>query len=226
MIRTVEETKASIETVTTPEFHSEVTVYHRIGPVFFTTPNLIFTERYGLTVREDPISSEAVAEGFTMGTRLAAQLKIMTYATRQVSRHLKSGKLDRSQLAGIGVGREDIFYRTVTHKYDPVTVHLTVDSSTSMRGPKWKQALKLAAALARVSEIIEQVRVIVSLRASAPSHHSLRSSSIARRINIPMFGATGGISERMAARPRDWPLPRFGNYTRARGSAPGNILST
>jgi hypothetical protein len=167
MIQTVEETKASIETVTTPDFHSEVTVYHRIGPVFFTTPGLIFTERHGLTVTEDPVSSEAVSEGFTMGTRLAAELQIMTYETRQVSRHLKSGKLDRRQLAGIGVGRDDIFYRTETHKYDPVTVHLTVDSSTSMQGTKWKQALKLASALARVTEIIEKVRVIVSLRASA-----------------------------------------------------------
>jgi nitric oxide reductase activation protein len=108
-----------------------------------------------------------IAEGERMGTVLANQLQIMAEETPLTYTRLSHGRIDKRRLAGLGYEQEDVFAQTFIERHDPVLVHLTIDSSGSMAGLKWKQSIKLAAALAKAAEVTPTMDVVISFRASS-----------------------------------------------------------
>ena len=105
-----------------------------------------------------------VKAGVRMGQVLAQRLAIrndptITHYTRQ-----DSGKIDRRILSQLGMDITNVFKRTRTDKFNPVTLYLSLDASGSMSGTKWGKALTVATALSYLADKVPDVNVVVMAR--------------------------------------------------------------
>lgn len=105
-----------------------------------------------------------VKAGVRMGQILAQRLAIrndptITHYTRQ-----DSGKIDRRILSQLGMDITNVFKRTRTDKFNPVTLYLSLDASGSMSGKKWGKALTVATALSYLADKVPDVNVVVMAR--------------------------------------------------------------
>jgi hypothetical protein len=107
----------------------------------------------------------AVCKGVALGRLLGKKLQIRgeVNITKYIRKH--SGKIERRLLAGIGAGMEDIFNRTVTHKYNKARLHISVDASTSMNSPdKWYPTMTCLTAICVAASMVDNLMVSVSFR--------------------------------------------------------------
>jgi hypothetical protein len=84
---------------------------------------------------------------------------VVTHFTRQ-----ERGTIDRRILAQLGMDIEQVFKRTTVENYKPVMLHLSLDASGSMRVQKWYKVLSVATALAYVSDKIQNIDVVITVR--------------------------------------------------------------
>jgi hypothetical protein len=107
---------------------------------------------------------EAINAGRRMGQILHQRLQIRNdpMTTRQT--RLSSGKIERRLLANLGMDNTDVFYRSRTDKHKPVMLHLTIDASGSMHGSKFRETITVATAMAFLSNKMENVDCVISLR--------------------------------------------------------------
>ena len=106
----------------------------------------------------------AIAAGRRMGTILTSRLQIREDDVTSKYSRLSSGKIDKRLLATLGAGAENIFHRVQVDSYKPAMLHLSIDASGSMSGPKWGKVITVATALAYVSKKIRNVDVTISFR--------------------------------------------------------------
>lgn len=162
MISHVEETNATVATVSSDKSEARIRpikaiIYRKVNEN--TVKSGLFP--FGSLV---PIHTSAVNEGIQMGNILAHRLRIMhDEHTMKFGRQMH-GKLDKRQIHSLGFGNESVF--TIDHivRMKPVFVHLTLDSSGSMSGIRWHNALKLATALATAASKIRSFDISISMR--------------------------------------------------------------
>lgn len=111
-------------------------------------------------------SDAAVVAGLRMGQVLAHRLQVrndpqVTHFTRQ-----DYGRIDRRILAQLGMDIEQVFKRTTIENYKPVMLHLSLDASGSMSGPKWHKTISVATALAYVASKVRSIQTVISIRGS------------------------------------------------------------
>lgn len=105
-----------------------------------------------------------VKAGIRMGQILAQRLAIrndpsITHYTRQ-----DAGRIDRRILSQLGMDITNVFKKTRTDNFNPVTMYLSLDASGSMSGKKWGKALTVATALSYLADKIPDINVVVMAR--------------------------------------------------------------
>lgn len=116
------------------------------------------------TLYKSKHNEEAVVAGFRMGQILAHRLQVrndpqITHFTRQ-----PHGRVDRRILAQLGMDIEQVFKRTTIENFKPAMLHLSLDASGSMSGPKWERTIAVATALAYVSSKVRNIQTVISIR--------------------------------------------------------------
>jgi hypothetical protein len=142
-----------------------------------------------------------VKAGIRMGQVLAQRLAIrndptITHYTRQ-----NSGKIDRRILSQLGMDITNVFKRTRTDKYNPVTLYLSLDASGSMSGKKWGKALTVATALSYLADKVPDVNVVVMARGGSDTatvavlHDSRKQKFVVARQIFELTTACGATPE-------------------------------
>jgi hypothetical protein len=142
-----------------------------------------------------------VKAGVRMGQVLSQRLAIrndptITHYTRQ-----DSGKIDRRILSQLGMNITNVFKRTRTDKFNPVTIYLSLDASGSMSGKKWGKALTVATALSYLADKVPDVNVVVMARGGsdiatvAVLHDSRKQKFAAARSILELTVAVGATPE-------------------------------
>jgi hypothetical protein len=109
-------------------------------------------------------NEKAVREGIVMGRLLGKRLQIRdevksTKYTRQLA-----GRIDRRLLSELGHETYNVFYTTKTDKFNDVSIHISVDASSSMVGKKWSKTLTSVVAICKAASMISNIKVTVSFR--------------------------------------------------------------
>jgi hypothetical protein len=160
---TLETADVEIKNITGDTFAgtAKVIMYHQFVPKLLTVESFPFGSK-----QIDFKCEAAIGRGVNMGNMLAHRLKVMADETPITFTRLTQGKLNKRALAGLGYELETVFQQTLTERYAPVYVHLTIDSSNSMKGEKFYNSLALAVSLAQTASRIQTLDVTISFRAS------------------------------------------------------------
>jgi hypothetical protein len=183
---------------------AKVIVYHNLSMNLLSTKTIPFSQSVLGHPKRNGELVGIIEQGIGMGNVLAHQLRVMAdESTLQFTRQ-NAGKLDRRLLASLGYENENVFYYQAIERLNPVLVHLSIDSSRSMRGEKWKRAVKLAVAMAKAAEKIRTLDVVISFRSGGDgdelahiliAYDSRRDSFSKVTQLFPYLRANGGTPE-------------------------------
>ena len=113
---------------------------------------------------------DAITAGMQLGAGLGRRLKLVGESRTLITNRLKSGSIDRSRLAGLGYGVESVFNQITVEQYKKANIHISLDTSGSMKGVAWKNAVQATLAIAKAAMATSgQVQVQVSTRDTAGS---------------------------------------------------------
>jgi len=110
-------------------------------------------------------SEAAVKAGLQAGAILAQRLAIRNQTQIMKFNRKPEGHLDKRRLHALGYDDRSVFFHLRETAFAPVFVHLTLDGSGSMHGDRWEKALTVGVALAVAAEKIENLNVVLSVRA-------------------------------------------------------------
>jgi hypothetical protein len=168
----------------------------------YTTRSYNIQPNQKIVLRPYAPSALAVKEGFRMGAILSHRLEIRNQTQLARFNRRNTGKIDRRRLHSLGAGDDSVFYRTRITEFDPVLVHMTLDASGSMQGDKWRRTMSVAVALAVAAEKIENLDLVVSIRASIGDHaviaiiYDSREDTPAKiKALFPYLATNGGTPE-------------------------------
>jgi hypothetical protein len=153
--------------------------------------------------------AEAVADGIRMGTVLGKKLKVRAEERSTKFNRLRSGKIDKRMISQAGYGAEGIFEKIESFAYRPGIIHMSIDSSGSMSGSKFKRSLICAAAIAKACSMIENMDCVISFRSTGNigkqqgnsnamivvAYDSTRQGITDLKTLLPHMSATGGTPE-------------------------------
>ena len=151
--------------------------------------------------------AEAVADGIRMGTVLGKKLKVRAEERSTKFNRLRSGKIDKRMISQAGYGAEGIFEKIESFSYRPGIIHMSIDSSGSMSGSKFKRSLQCAAAIAKACSMIENMDCVISFRSTGSigkrsndamivvAYDSTRQSITDLKTLLPYMTASGGTPE-------------------------------
>lgn len=162
-----------------------------------------FSYSYGEELTRVETATAGVSAGFRMGAILSNKLQIrndqqITHYTRQTH-----GKIDRRLLAQLGMDIDSVFKKTTIGEPRPVMLHLSIDASSSMSGPKWEKVMSVATAIAFTATKIKNLDAVISLRGTTESRLPLvavifdsRNDGIAKiRALFPLLTPYGSTPE-------------------------------
>jgi hypothetical protein len=116
------------------------------------------------------ISRNYVAEGIALGTMLGKRLKTRDEERSLKTTRLDSGRIDKRLIAELGFDNARIFSATQFSTVKPVYIHISLDASGSMSGPKWESAMKTAVAIAKAASMTSSMDVVISLRGTTSNN--------------------------------------------------------
>lgn len=102
-----------------------------------------------------------------LGKILAKKLQIRNEERTLVSSRLKSGSIDKRLLHEIGADKYEVFKKININQHKPSYIHISIDSSGSMGGTQFEEAIKFATMFATASKFIRNIHVVVSVRTTA-----------------------------------------------------------
>lgn len=143
-------------------------------------------DSYSSTLYENDEARLAVEEGFRKGAILARKLQIRNQDQLTKFNRRNSGKIDKRRLAQLGIENEDVFYRLKQVEYKPVHLHLSIDNSSSMRGNKFQRALMVGVALAVAADKIDNLDVVLSMRAGVAHKQAVISILYDSKVDSPV----------------------------------------
>jgi len=118
-------------------------------------------------------NDEAVTRGIIMGKQLGNKLQLRNSDRTLKTTRLQSGKIDRRLISQLGYENINVFHRIVTDKYKNYFIHISIDASGSMSGPKFHNAITSAVAIAQAASMTTGIRVQISLRGTDSVQSSL-----------------------------------------------------
>lgn len=127
----------------------------------------MFTFKLNSPSPHDP----AVRAGLVMGRLLGKRLQIRDEVRSTKYNRQPSGKIDRRLLSELGHDIYNVFYTTKIDKFNEISIHISVDASSSMAGKKWSKTLTSVVAICKAASMISNIKVSVSFRTT------LRTSS-------------------------------------------------
>ena len=107
---------------------------------------------------------EIINRGICMGLKLGNKLQIRNEINIEKFSRKSMGKIDKRLLHEVGLNIENIFYNTSVQTYKTINFHISVDASSSMRGSKWNNAIKLCTTLAKSMSMLDNVHLTISFR--------------------------------------------------------------
>ena len=109
-------------------------------------------------------TDQAVLRGIILGKQLGKKLQLRNADRSLKSTRLETGKIDRRLISQLGYNNANVFHRIVTDRYKNYFIHISIDASGSMSGPKFRNALTSAVAVAQAASMTTGIRVQISLR--------------------------------------------------------------
>ena len=108
-----------------------------------------------------------------LGTKLGRKLQIRAevHPIRVIRK--KVGKINRRQLHEAAFDAEDLFHKTYIECRPDANLHITVDASSSMGGPKWYRTMTAVTAICKAASMIDNVHVTVSFRTTQSASGTL-----------------------------------------------------
>jgi cobalamin biosynthesis protein CobT len=127
---------------------------------------------------------DAITTGMQLGAGLGRRLKLVGETRSLVTNRLKSGSIDKRRLAGLGYGVENVFNQITVEQYKKANIHISLDTSGSMQGASWKNAVQATIAIAKAAMATSgQVQVQVSTRDTAGLNTAVASIIYDSRYN-------------------------------------------
>ena len=105
-----------------------------------------------------------VNRGITLGTMLGKKLQVRNESSSLKNSRLNKGRIDKRLLASLGFGNENVFEQTFVTNYNDAHVHLSIDASGSMSGPRFAKATIACVAIAKAASMIQGLDVVISYR--------------------------------------------------------------
>ena len=109
-------------------------------------------------------NDQAVLRGIVLGKQLGKKLQLRNADRSLKSTRLETGKIDRRLISQLGYNNANVFHRIVTDRFKNYFIHISIDASGSMSGPKFRNALTSAVAVAQAASMTTGIRVQISLR--------------------------------------------------------------
>ena len=106
-----------------------------------------------------------ISKGINLGKKLLRKLRIRNEQVTQDSHRLKKGKIDPRRVYAAEFVN-DIFKKTDKSSFKPISLHVSIDGSGSMDGPKWINALINTVALGYISLNMNNIDLTISIRTS------------------------------------------------------------
>ena len=123
--------------------------------------------RIGNDMPEPPKDvADAVKKGIQIGTNLGRKLQIRAELHPVKVIRKKTGKINKRQLHEAASDVDDLFYKINIDQRHDANLHITVDASSSMAGPKWSRTMTAVVAICKAASMIDNVHVTVSFRAT------------------------------------------------------------
>lgn len=178
VLETMEKSKTELNKVGSDFIKDQLNINAHVDSIFVKnmTRELLEDENFPMTIQYyNPITKKtdinlddkiqnAVNQGIVMGVRLGKKLKLRNEVNIDKFTRKNTGKIDKRLLHEIGSGIENIFYNNRFHKYNKTIIHISVDASSSMRGTKWLNSIKLCTTIAKAASMLENVNVSISFR--------------------------------------------------------------
>ena len=121
--------------------------------------------KMGDTIPEPPEDvAEAVKKGIMLGTKLGRKLQIRAEVNPITVIRKKAGKINRRILHEASFDSEELFKKTHIDRRPDANIHITVDASGSMCGPKWYRTMTAVVAICKAASMIDNVHITVSFR--------------------------------------------------------------
>ena len=108
-------------------------------------------------------SKEQIENGINLGKKLLSKLQIRNEQITLASKRLKQGKIDPRRIYAANF-EDDLFYKINRSTYKPINLHVSIDGSGSMEGPKWDQVLTNTIALGYISLKMDNINLTISIR--------------------------------------------------------------
>jgi len=108
--------------------------------------------------------NEEVQNGIKLGTILGKKLQVRGEDRNTVFNRQKIGKIDKRMISSLGFGNENVFQYMETDSYKKANLHISIDASGSMSGPKWKNTLTNVVAMCKAVDMISNLTIQVSFR--------------------------------------------------------------
>lgn len=149
-------------------------------------------------------SVKAIEKGIQMGQVLVHRLRIMNDESSLKYTRQDHGRIDKRLIHQLGYGTDSVFSVEHLIRVEPVMVDISLDSSGSMAGGKWRNAFAFCVAMCYVAEKTRNVRVRLNLRTSQykPVVGIVYDSKVDKfskvRNLFPLLGPTGGTPEGLA----------------------------
>jgi hypothetical protein len=126
---------------------------------------------------EDPKPPEyvaaAVQKGISLGTKLGRKLQIRAESNTRRDVRKKHGKINKRLLHSAAFGAEDLFFKIHEEYHNDVSLHITVDASSSMSyGNKWIRTMTAVVAICKAASMVDNIHVTVSFRSTQSSNGS------------------------------------------------------
>lgn len=128
----------------------------------YATPPAASIKSWYRNTYEDHI--KVVNNGLRLGTMLGHKLQIRDQVRDTKHTRLKSGKIDGRLLHQCGYDVMNIFQKIDLDKFAPNVIHISIDASSSMAGPKWQNTQTAVLAIAKAASMIQNIAVEVSYR--------------------------------------------------------------
>jgi len=114
-------------------------------------------------------SETYIEDGIRLGTILGRKLQVRG-ETRETKYTRKfKGRIDKRLIAELGFDNENVFSQTFVDSYPDAYLHISVDASGSMSGDKWRNTMTSVVAIAKAVDMISNVDLVITFRATENS---------------------------------------------------------
>jgi hypothetical protein len=136
------------------------------------TKELLESDEFPFTTCGLDRFEKEVQEGIKLGTMLGNKLSVRSESRDTVFNRLNKGKIDQRLISGLGYGAESVFYTREVDQYKRANLHISIDYSGSMSGPRIKNAIVCTTAIVKACQMARNINVQVSVRSTTKGSYS------------------------------------------------------